>query len=365
MNKSYKVRIYPNKKQEELIQKTFGCCRFVYNYYLDKRIKMWEEDRITFNYYDCAKDLTQLKKEYEWLKEPDRGSLKYSIKNLECAYVNYFNKYSKYPKFKSKKNNYKSYTTESESIYIDDNHIRLPKLGFVKFRDKYNIQGRILNVTILQVPSGKYYASICCTDMILNCVSKTNKQIGLDLGIKDFVITSDGVKYNNPKHLKQSIDKLAKLHKELSRKTKGSSNYEKTRIKLAKQYEKIANQRKDFLQKLTTHLINKNDIICIEDLDIIDMIQNNVSVIRRSIYDVSWNEFVRQLQYKSDWYGKKVIKINRYFASSQICSCCGYKYSIIKDLSIREWECPNCNTMLDRDINAAINILNEGLKQIN
>ena len=367
MNKCYRVRIYPNKQQEELIQKTFGCCRFVYNYYLNKRITMWKENEVTFNYYDCSRDLTQLKKELSWLSEVDDSALRVSLKNLDTAYKNYFNKYSNFPKFKSKKNNYKSYTTKytHKNIYIKDNYIRIPKLNLVKFRDKRDIQGRILGVTISQVPSGKYYASICCDDVVIQQYPKTNKEIGLDLGIKDFVITSEGVKYDNPKYLKQSLDKLAKLQRELSRKTKGSSNWNKARIKVARQYEKIANQRRDYLNKLTTELINGNDVICIEDLDIKEMIQENKSNMRRNISDVSWYEFTRELQYKADWYGKEVIKVDRYFASSQICSCCGVKSPITKNLSVRKWECPNCNAILDRDINSAINILNEGIKQTN
>jgi len=365
MTKSYKVRIYPNKQQEELIQKTFGCCRFVYNYYLNKRIEMWKNTQTIFNYCDCCKDLTKLKQELEWLKEPDRGSLKYALRSLDTAYTRFFNEVSKFPQFKHKKSHRNCYTTESNCIHIENNYIRLPKLGFVKFRDKYDIQGRILNVTVIQVPSGKYYISVCCTDITHPLFSKTDKKIGLDLGIKDFAITSDGVKYGNPKYLDQSLKKIIRLQKELSRKTRGGSNWNKSRIRLAKEYEKITNQRKDFLRKITTELIKNYDLIFVEDLDITKMMKNNNSVMSRNISDVSWYEFVKQLQYKADWYGKKVVKIDRYFASSQICSCCGCKSNITKRISVRKWKCPNCNVILDRDINAVINILNEGLKQIN
>lgn len=367
MNKSYKIRIYPTKQQEELICKNFGCCRFVYNYYLHKRIEMWNNDNIVYNYYDCSKDLTQLKSELVWLREADYASLQNSLRDLEDAYKNFFNSTSNYPKFKTKRDNHKSYriTNTCNNIRIEGNCIRLSKVGFVKFRDKCDIQGRILNVTVIQNPSSKYYASICCTDVNINQYPKTNKQIGLDLGIKNIAVTSEGVKYDNPKYLKQSLDKLAKLQKELSRKTKGSSGWNKARIKVARQYEKITNQRRDYLNKLTTELIKNNDVICIEDLDVKEMMRENKSEMRTNILDVSWYEFTRQLQYKADWYGKEVIKVDRYFASSQICSCCGTKSPIVKNLSIREWECPNCNTILDRDVNASINILNEGLKQIN
>ena len=364
MEKAYKYRIYPNKEQQLLIQKTFGCCRFVYNYYLGKRIQVYKDNKTSLNYYDCSKDLTSLKKELVWLKEPDKDALQKSLKDLDNAYQKFFKEHSGFPKFKSKKNHKKSYKTSCTNNNIDfkNNHIKLPKLGWVKIRDKQIPQGRILNATISQEPSGKYYVSLCCTNVEIKHLSQTNNQVGIDLGIKDFAITSDGVKYSNPKYLQQSLEKLVKLQRELSRKTRGSSNWDKARIKVARQYEKIRNQRQDFLQKLSTELIRENDIICIEDLQIKNMIQNHK--LARSISDVSWYEFTRQLQYKADWYGRQVIKVDKFFASSQTCSYCGKKFSITKDLGVRQWICPNCKSVLDRDTNAAINILNEGLKQI-
>ena len=367
MEKSYKFRIYPNKEQQIQIQKTFGCCRFVYNFFLNRRMNAYAENKETIRFYQCSRELTKLKQEFSWLQEPDKWALQNVLKDLDFAYQMFFKTNNNFPKFKSKKNHHQSYRTQdslsgvhNRTIMINGNHIKLPKLGYLKTRDKIAPSGRILNATVLQEPNGHYYVIICCTDVEIKPFPKTNTNIGIDLGIKNFAVFSDGFEIPNPKFFEKSQQKITKLHKELMRKSIGGSNRKKARIKLAKEIQHVKNQRTDFLQKLTTNIVKTYDIICIEDLDVKGMkIQNN-SMANKHINDVGFYSFRKMLEYKCKWYGKELRVVNRYYPSTQICNKCNEQDSK-KTVNIRIWVCPNCGSVLDRDVNAAINILNEGL----
>ena len=358
MLKAYKYRLYPNKEQEIYLQKTFGCTRFIYNQMLADRIKSYHENKDLDIKKIKYPTPAQYKKEFEWLKEVDSLALANAQMNLDKAYKNFFrDKSVGFPKFKSKKNNNKSYTTNNQNgtIYIENNKIKLPKLkSMIKIKLHRKFTGTIKSCTISQKPSGKYFISILvdCENKLL---PKNNNKVGIDLGIKEFAITSDGEFFNNPKWLRKSLKKLKKLQKDLTRKKMGSNNRNKQRIKVAKLYEKITNQRQDFLHKLSHYIINENQVIVIEDLKVSNMLKNHK--LAQAISEVSWFEFRRQLEYKSKWYGRKLIIAPSNYASSQLCSHCGNKSSQTKDLSCRTYKCPVCGMIMDRDLNASKNLL--------
>lgn len=372
--KTYRYRIYPNKKQQQSINQTIGCARFVFNHFLHQWTETYQETGKGLSYSTCSSLLTRLKKETEtlWLKEVDSIALQSSLEHLADGFERFFKKQTKYPRFKSKKNLVQSYTTKQTNgnIAISGNQLKLPKIGWIRFAKSREVAGRIVRAAIRKNPSGKCFVSLLC-EVDIHPFHKTGSAVGIDLGITDFAILSTGKKRDNQRFTAQMDKKLKREQRKLSRKYEQAKkdgkelweakNYQKQKQKTAKLHEKVANQREDFLNKLSTEIIKNHDIICIEDLNVQGMKRNHK--LAKSISDVSWSAFVQKLTYKADWYGKKVIKVSRWFPSSQICSACGHRDGK-KPLNIRVWICPECGILHDRDINASITILQEGLRSL-
>ena len=359
INRTYKFRLYPNKEQIELLTKHFGCSRFVYNTFLNQRIEQYKLTGKSDNYYKQAKSLTEMKKKEEtaWLNEVNSQTLQFALRSLDTAYTNFFKKRAKFPKFKSKHS--KNSFTVPQNTSISGGRVFIPKFKEgIKCRVHREIKGKNGKVTITKTPSGKYFVSVFTEEEYITPLKKTGKSVGVDMGLKDLLVTSDGEIFKNNRYTKKYECKLAKAQQHLSRKVKGSKGFENQRLKVARFHEKISNSRADYLHKCSISFICRYDTICIEDLNVKGMIRNHH--LAKSISDASWGTFINMLTYKAEWNSKKVVKIDRFFPSSQTCHICGYVNKEIKDLSVREWECPHCHTHHDRDVNAAINILNIG-----
>ena len=356
--KTFRYRLYPNAEQRAWLERQFGCCRFVYNYFLRLRIDYYAAhreatDKKGLNYHDTARMLTELKRqpEYAWLKEANSQALQHALRHLDAAYTNFFEDRAAFPHFKSKRGTQAFHVPQF--FKVDGDHLILPKVGAIKLVLHRPIAGKTRHVTVTKTPTGKYFVSIACR-VEMPDPKPVGSEIGIDLGLKSFLATSAGETVESPKYLHKAEKRLKRLQRRLSRRRKGSQGREKARRAVARQHEKVANQRSDFLHKLSRRLVGENQAIHAESLNVKGLLANHA--LAKSIADARWGEFLRQIKYKGQWYGCALYQIDRFFPSSKRCHVCGY---IKQDLTLcdREWDCPECDAHHDRDVNAAINIL--------
>ena len=382
--RGYKYRIYPNTAQEHQILRFFGCCRFVYNHFLEVRKRSYEEDGVSLSYFKTSAMLTELKAgpEHRWLHECDSMALQEALQDLDRAYQNFFSKRAGYPRYHRKHAPWQSYRTrnQSDGLRIVGNTIVLPKLGAVKAKISRLPNGCIEYATVSRTPTGKYFVSLFVKDEVVPMPNGGGK-IGIDAGVRALYTGSDGKAVHSPAPLRAYEKKLRREQRRLSRRIEADiagrdakhrpiwkrplsecRNVQKQRRRVARVHEKIADIRNDFLQKESTRLVRENQVIGLEDLDVRGMLRDRR--LAKSISDASMGEFIRMIEYKAYAYGTQVIRVPRFYASSQICSCCGYKNPAVKDLRVREWTCPECGAFHDRDVNAAVNILNKAVSMI-
>lgn len=356
---AYKFRLYPTDEQSAFLSKLFGCCRFVYNHFLHEKQEQYKATKSSDRYNEQSAKLTALRKnnEFAFLKEMPLQVLQCSLRNVHTAFTNFYKHRSNYPNYKSKRDKQAFKIAQPNTFHIENDKLYIPKLkSGIKVVVSRQIVGEICSATISKNKVGRYFVSITVKQDSYQVYQKTNKSVGIDLGIKDLVITSDGVKYpNHKKQIKQLKRKLKHNQRHLSRKVHGSKRYEKQVLKCNRIYEKLTNVKVDYIHKISTELVRNYDVIKIEDLNVKGLLKNHR--LAEAISECNWSQFVSMLQYKCDWHSKQLIKVDRYYPSSQMCSECGYVNKSVKNLNVREWTCPNCGCHHDRDVNAARNIL--------